>query len=175
LYYEHFFTQDYPDSPGVYLTSFIDKRERSDSSLPADDTIVIVEKSSRDAILRRIKDLMPTFILLNKIMKVKSIFNVLNSAVFFILSLGVIGHSENNGMFYYNVFMIVLMSTMSYTSFETISQFNCILDVLDKALGEDVRLHLHVRVSSYAVDDRFLTITTGAAFLQVVLKTFGIS
>ena len=78
-------------------------------------------------------------------------------------------------MFYYNVFMIVLMSTISYTSFETISQYNTILDKLDEALENEVKLHLHVRVSSYAVDDRFLTITTGAALLQVVLKIFGIS
>jgi hypothetical protein len=105
----------------------------------------------------------------------KSIFNLLNSAIFFILSFGVIGHSENNGMFYYNIFMIMLMSTISYTSFETISQFNNILDKLDLALENGVKLHLHVRVSSYAVDERFLTMTTGAAFLQVVLKTFGIS
>lgn len=174
LYFENFFTRSSLDDDQthkmIYLTSFVDRS--------CDDTekIIVVEKSSQADILCRVKELMPTFILLNRILKVKSVFNLLNSAIFFILSLGVIGHSENNGMFYYNVFMIGLMSIISYTSFETISQYNLLLDKLDSALEEGmVRLHLHVRVSSYAVDDRFLTITAGAAFLQVVLKTFGIS
>jgi hypothetical protein len=174
LYYENFFHKTIGESQGVRLTAYVDKCENTLNNIPSSD-IQVVGKSSQEEILKRVKLLMPTFILLSKIMKVKSVFNVLNTAVFFILSLGVIGHSENNGMFYYNVFMIVLMSTISYTSFETISMYNNILDMLDTALENEVKLHLHVRVSSYAVDDRFLTITAGAAFLQVVLKTFGIS
>jgi hypothetical protein len=170
LYYENFFMQNNQGQPRIYLTSFIDQ-SHSDASK---SKMIVIEKSSQEDILNRVEELMPTFVLFSKIMKMKSVFNVLNSAIFFVLSLGVIGHSEHNGMFYYNIFMIVLMSTISYTSFETISQFNNILDRLDQALT-DVSLHLHVRVSSYAVDDRFLTITTGAAFLQVVLKIFGIS
>ena len=174
MYYETFFTLQ--NSSGVtstiYLTSFVDRRYEGD--VEAVNNATVIEKSSKAEILNRVKELMPTFVLIHKVMKLKSMFNLLNSAIFFILSLGVIGHSENNGMFYYNIFMIVIMSTISYTSFETISRFNSVLDSLDLALDE-VRLHLHVRVSSYAVDDRFLTVTTGAAFLQVVLKIFGIS
>jgi hypothetical protein len=47
------------------------------------------------------------------------------------------------------------------------------MDLIESA--SSLKLHLHVRVSSYAVDDRFLTLTSGAALLQVVLKSLGVS
>jgi hypothetical protein len=116
---------------------------------------------------------MPTFVAFYRILTVKSIFNVINSAIFFILSIGFIGHSQESGMFYYNVYMIMVMSIISYTSFETITRFNTVMDLIESA--SSLKLHLHVRVSSYAVDDRFLTLTSGAALLQVVLKSLGVS
>eukprot|EP00602_Paraphysomonas_sp_CaronLab_P012587 CAMPEP_0185040256 /NCGR_PEP_ID=MMETSP1103-20130426/38090_1 /TAXON_ID=36769 /ORGANISM="Paraphysomonas bandaiensis, Strain Caron Lab Isolate" /LENGTH=68 /DNA_ID=CAMNT_0027579469 /DNA_START=1034 /DNA_END=1243 /DNA_ORIENTATION=- len=68
------------------------------------------------------------------------------------------------------------MSVLSYTSFESITGFNKVIDQLGLSLQSlDMNLGLHVRVSSYAVDDRFLALTVGAALLQVVLKTFGVS
>jgi hypothetical protein len=182
LYYENFFIRHV--SPCIHLSSTLDIKNNNndnndfDISVSSHDrrsgpTIDVLQKSSKEAIIQRIKVLMPTFVSLYQILTAKSIFNVINSAIFFILSIGFIGHSQDNGMFYYNVFMIMVMSIISYTSFETITQFNKVMDLIESATN--LKLHLHVRVSSYAVDDRFLTLTSGAALLQVVLKSFGVS
>lgn len=172
LYYENFFIRDVRQC--VYLSPTIDltsAAQPGDSS--SDGVIAVVQKSSQEVILRRIKVLMPTFVSLYRILTLKSIFNVVNSAIFFILSIGFIGHSQASGMFFYNVYMIMIMSIISYTSFETITRFNTVMDLIEAA--SSMKLHLHVRVSSYAVDDRFLTLTSGAALLQVVLKSLGVS
>ena len=172
LYYENFFIRDVDHcvylSPTIDLTSYPKPGDTS-----SDGVIGVVGKSSQHEILRRIKLLMPTFVAFYRILTVKSIFNVINSAIFFILSIGFIGHSQESGMFYYNVYMIMVMSIISYTSFETITRFNTVMDLIESA--SSLKLHLHVRVSSYAVDDRFLTLTSGAALLQVVLKSLGVS
>mmetsp|Transcript_23527 Transcript_23527/g.39955 ORF Transcript_23527/g.39955 Transcript_23527/m.39955 type:complete len:388 (+) Transcript_23527:135-1298(+) len=172
LYYENFFIRNVKQQ--VYLSSTIDLKSHHELEYCSSrGNIDVVEKSSDEVILARIKVLMPTFVSLYQILTVKSIFNVINSAIFFILSIGFIGHSQANGMFYFNVYMIMVMSVISYTSFETITRFNTVMDLIERA--SSLKLHLHVRVSSYAVDDRFLTLTTGAALLQVVLKSLGVS
>lgn len=172
LYYENFFIRNV--HPCVFLSPTIDLTVQSNpGDTSSDGSICVIEKSSQDVIIQRVKVLMPTFVSLYRILTVKSVFNVINSAIFFILSIGFIGHSQANGMFYYNVYMILVMSILSYTSFETITHFNKVMDLLEAASA--LKLHLHVRVSSYAVDDRFLTLTTGAALLQVVLKALGVS
>jgi hypothetical protein len=172
LYYENFFIRKV--TPCVYLSPTIDlvaPAKQGDTS--SDGVVRVVDESSQEVIIERVKVLMPTFVSLYRILTAKSIFNVINSAIFFILSIGFIGHSQANGMFYYNVFMIMVMSIVSYTSFETITHFNKVMDLIEGA--SSLKLHLHVRVSSYAVDDRFLTLTTGAALLQVVVKALGVS
>mmetsp|Transcript_20844 Transcript_20844/g.29979 ORF Transcript_20844/g.29979 Transcript_20844/m.29979 type:complete len:400 (-) Transcript_20844:160-1359(-) len=168
LYHEHFFLRG---EKRVYLHSTIDL-ERADDPTSA----IVIPKSSNDVIIARLQELMPTLTLYYWVLSLKSAFNVLNSAIFFILSVGVIGQSRRTGLFFYNVFMIIIMSVLSYTSFESITGFNKVIDQLGLSLQSlDMNLGLHVRVSSYAVDDRFLALTVGAALLQVVLKTFGVS
>ena len=172
LYYENFFIRNV--HPCIYLRPTLDLTLPPKSKDTASDGVVIqINKSPEDMIIQRVKVLMPTFVAQYRILTTKSIFNVINSAIFFILSVGFIGHSQANGMFYYNIYMIMVMSIISFTSFSTITHFNKIMDMIEASTC--LKLHLHIRVSSYAVDDRFLTLTTGAALLQVVIKALGVS
>ena len=95
LYYETFFMTNHEGrfSTRVCLASFVDQsghgnlEESLGSGSGSGSEIVVVEKSSQTDILNRVKELMPTFILLSRVMKLKSLFNLMNSAFFFILSL----------------------------------------------------------------------------------------
>ena len=132
--------------------------------------------SSKEDIRQRIQDRLQILLTYRFWLQARAWVTLFCSGLFFTLNVGVFSNKDyydhDNVLRWYNMFMVCIMATQAFTSFESVTGFNKFISDVDKAAG--MKTHLQAEVSSYVVDSRVLQAVVAATLLQMILKVIQI-
>lgn len=166
-YYEIYFTNnDGVSFQGLNIITTFDQDDNNEWEVIEFDSPGDLQLSRA-----RTQNILNDLIELKKALTFRCYVNLILAGLFFVVSLGIIKESKENditGEFFYTIFMIMVMSVASYSSFNSIKGFNDFIALVDKA--SKTTTYLKATLFSFVIDERFLITTVGVAVFLVIVK-----